>query len=69
MSSKWVPGTPGDLVNKRDLFACSGSATLPQLNPIHEKGTESFFFFLKKKDSLVSSPVVSENQPWWQGYY
>ena len=34
---KWVPGTPGDWVVKRELSSQSVSVALRQLNPIHKK--------------------------------
>ena len=45
---------------KSKLPPCSGSATLRQLNPVHEKGARSFFnqwklrFWLLKENALSS---------------
>ena len=41
-----IQGISGNLL-KSKLPPVSGSVVLSQLNPIHKKGPESFFFFCK----------------------
>ena len=53
-SIKWVPRTPGDQVLKDILSLCSGSVGLRQLNPIHKKGPQSFFFIMQKNFSHIN---------------
>ena len=51
-SIKRVPGISGELVVKSKLSPRSGCLALQQLNPIHKKG-HNFFFFLKLFDITV----------------
>ena len=39
-----MPGTLGDMLVKSKLSPHNGSVALRQMNPIHMKGPESFFF-------------------------
>ena len=52
-SIKWVPGISGELVVKSKLSPRSGCLALQQLNPIHKKGNNFFFFFLKLFDITI----------------
>ena len=54
-STKWVPGSPGDLVLKSKLSLRSGSLALKHLNPI-QKRSRSFFWNKSLKLNMTDWP-------------